>query len=121
MNVLMILPCSTLRNKAEQKKQLLLQRIPVKLKVKRSEEAEESPEEESPAEDAFRQIPPAEKSTEVRLVRPRIDLDELGDSVSGKLRQSWTQIKALNARSVFGKLRWRAHIAAKLRKPPEDL
>ena len=116
MNVLMILPCSTLRNKARQQKQLILRKIPVKLKVKQSEKAEKRS-----TQDALQHIPPAKKATEVRLVRPRIETDELGDSVSGKLRQGWTQVKELNARSVFGKVRWRSHIAAKLRKPPEDL
>ena len=111
MNVLVIRPAGTLRKKAKQEATAVARRIAPRLAAERAAQ---------PRPAALRR--PPKKPTEVRLLKPEVPEEELEDrTVSLRLKQGVTALRGVSARSVLGKLRWRSHIAAKLRTPPEDL
>ena len=117
MNVLVIRPAGPLRKKARQETTALTRRIAPKLV---------SPRRDGQA--ARARVPlsairrPPKKPTEVLLLKPEAPEEEREDeTVSARLKQELTALRRIRPRSVLGKLRWRSHIAAKLRNPPEDL
>ena len=106
MNVLMLFPYGKLRRKAAQGRSNLIQRMPPRLAEVRS---------------VHQRTPPG-SPTEVQLVRPCVpEEDEEDETVSEKLKQQLEYLREVNVRTLYSKLRWRAHVAGKLRNPPEDL
>jgi hypothetical protein len=115
MNVLMLFPYGKLHRKAIQGKTNLVQRIPPKLSFGSRSAADGS------APQPRRQKNPPKKSTEFQLVRPLVpEEDEEDDTVSEKLKQQLDYLREVNVRTLYSKLRWRAHVAGRLRNPPED-
>ena len=116
MNVLVIRPAGTLRKKAKQEATTLARKVAPRLI---SDSAEGAPAQ--PRLIARIRKPP-EKPTEVRLLKPEPSEDDDEErNLSIRLKQGITTLRAIKPRTVLGKLRWRSHIAAKLRNPPEDL
>ena len=115
MNVLMLLPGGELRRKAVQGKAKVMQEVLPRLKTGRRQ----APELPGPPP-APRKAPPR-KPTEVKLVKPVVPEEDDEETVSEKLRQQVQTLRRVNVRSLYSKLRWRAHVAGKLSDPPEDL
>lgn len=116
MNILVIRPAGAFRKRAKQETTTLARKLAPKLTGKSSEDAPTQPRLIA----RIRKSP--QKPTEVRLLKPAVpEDDEEGRSLSTRLKQGVTTLRGLSARSVLGKLRWRAHVAGRLRSPPEEL
>lgn len=116
INVLVIRPAGTLRKRARQETTTLARKLAPKLTGKSPKDAPTRPRLSA----RIRKIP--KKPTEVRLLEPTVpEDDEEERNLSARLKQGVTTLRGLSARSVLGKLRWRAHVAGRLSNPPEDL
>ena len=116
MNVLVIRPAGTLRTKAKQDTTTLARKLAPKLTSKSPEGAPTQPR-------LMATIHRAPKKPTVVPLLKALDPEEDREPqpVSIRLKQGVTTLRGLSARRLLGKLRWRSHIAAKLRTPPEDL